>query len=156
MTKLPRFIDRSASVPQKQTLSAEDRKKADALNISNASEPEDTKALEAKKQAEQKELDRLDPLKHVPRVGESIQLEENTLPNSKRQRKQHGTNLTIPLYFEELKVIQEAMEQEGESDSINDFIRTQVLAKAESILGEEAFNEIVNFKRNKKKEDKTE
>ncbi|MDW2795281.1 hypothetical protein R7J20_16780 [Acinetobacter baumannii] len=116
--------------------------------------PEDTKAIEDQKKAEQRENDRSDPLKHVPRVGESIQLEENKLPNNKRQRKQHGTNLTIPLYFEELKVIQEAMEKEGESDSINDFIRTQVLAKAESILGEKAFNKIVDYKRNKVKEDK--
>ncbi|WP_368678886.1 hypothetical protein [Acinetobacter lactucae] len=92
-----------------------------------------------------------DPLTRVTRNGTVIKLEKNDLPTRKRQRKAHGTNLTIPLYFEELIAIEEAFEKENLAESLNDFIRVQLLAKAKSILGADEFKEILANELNKVK-----
>jgi len=90
-----------------------------------------------------------DPLTRVTRNGTVIKLEKNDLPTRKRQRKAHGTNLTIPLYFEELIAIEEAFEKENLAESLNDFIRVQLLAKAKSILGADEFKEVLANELNK-------
>ncbi|MDC4765065.1 hypothetical protein QDR33_17560 [Acinetobacter baumannii] len=92
-----------------------------------------------------------DPLTRVTRNGTVIKLEKNDLPTRKRQRKAHGTNLTIPLYFEELIAIEEAFEKENLAESLNDFIRVQLLAKAKSILGADEFKEVLANELNKVK-----
>lgn len=92
-----------------------------------------------------------DPLTRVTRNGTIIKLEKNDLPTRKRQRKAHGTNLTIPLYFEELIAIEEAFEKENLAESLNDFIRVQLLAKAKSILGTDEFKEVLANELNKVK-----
>lgn len=92
-----------------------------------------------------------DPLTRVTRNGTVIKLEKNDLPTRKRQRKAHGTNLTIPLYFEELIAIEEAFEKENLAESLNDFIRVQLLAKAKSILGADDFKEVLANELNKVK-----
>jgi len=92
-----------------------------------------------------------DQLTRVTRNGTVIKLEKNDLPTRKRQRKAHGTNLTIPLYFEELIAIEEAFEKENLAESLNDFIRVQLLAKAKSILGADEFKEVLANELNKVK-----
>lgn len=92
-----------------------------------------------------------DSLTRVTRNGTVIKLEKNDLPTRKRQRKAHGTNLTIPLYFEELIAIEEAFEKENLAESLNDFIRIQLLAKAKSILGADEFKEVLANELNKVK-----
>ncbi|MEN8339912.1 hypothetical protein ABTK95_18930 [Acinetobacter baumannii] len=92
-----------------------------------------------------------DPLTRVTRNGTVIKLEKNDLPTRKRQRKAHGTNLTIPLYFEELIAIEDAFEKENLAESLNDFIRVQLLAKAKSILGADEFKEVLANELNKVK-----
>lgn len=92
-----------------------------------------------------------DLLTRVTRNGTVIKLEKNDLPTRKRQRKAHGTNLTIPLYFEELIAIEEAFEKENLAESLNDFIRVQLLAKAKSILGADEFKEVLANELNKVK-----
>ncbi|MFA2917578.1 hypothetical protein [Acinetobacter pittii] len=92
-----------------------------------------------------------DSLTRVTRNGTVIKLEKNDLPTRKRQRKAHGTNLTIPLYFEELIAIEEAFEKENLAESLNDFIRVQLLAKAKSILGADEFKEVLANELNKVK-----
>lgn len=50
----------------------------------------------------------------------------------KRQRKQHGGNTTVPLFYEEEEVMKEAAAYLGLS--LNDFIRDAALDKAKSVL----------------------
>jgi len=55
------------------------------------------------------------------------------------------------LYFEELIAIEEAFEKENLAESLNDFIRVQLLAKAKSILGADEFKEVLANELNKVK-----
>lgn len=56
----------------------------------------------------------------------------------KRYRKEHGRLASVPLYYEEEKVLKEAAGFVGES--LNDFIREVVLKEAKRVLGAEKFN----------------
>ena len=56
----------------------------------------------------------------------------------KRYRKEHGRLASVPLYYEEEKVLKEAAGFVGES--LNDFIREVVLREAKRVLGAEKFN----------------
>ena len=56
----------------------------------------------------------------------------------KRTRKDHGRLASVPLYYEEEKVLKEAAGFVGES--LNDFIRDVVLKEAKRVLGAEKFN----------------
>ncbi|NNH78315.1 hypothetical protein HLH17_11665 [Acinetobacter sp. ANC 5380] len=56
----------------------------------------------------------------------------------KRFRKEHGRLASVPLYYEEEKVLKEAAGFVGES--LNDFIRDVVLKEAKRVLGVEKYN----------------
>ncbi|WP_201772988.1 type II toxin -antitoxin system TacA 1-like antitoxin, partial [Acinetobacter harbinensis] len=56
----------------------------------------------------------------------------------KRFRKEHGRLASVPLYYEEEKVLKEAAGFVGES--LNDFIREAVLKEAKRVLGTEKYN----------------
>ncbi|MDT1899525.1 hypothetical protein FPK53_30815, partial [Acinetobacter baumannii] len=60
-----------------------------------------------------------------------ITLEQNTLSQRERSRVKNGRNLTIPLFAEELLIIETAVESlsQKEDVSINSFIRSIVLDK---------------------------
>lgn len=60
----------------------------------------------------------------------------------KRTRKDHGRLASVPLYYEEEKVLKEAAGFVGES--LNDFIRDVVLKEARRVLGAEKFNTTMN------------
>jgi len=60
----------------------------------------------------------------------------------KRTRKDHGRLASVPLYYEEEKVLKEAAGFVGES--LNDFIRDIVLKEARRVLGAEKFNATMN------------
>lgn len=60
----------------------------------------------------------------------------------KRTRKDHGRLASVPLYYEEEKVLKEAAGFVGES--LNDFIRDVVLKEARRVLGAEKFNATMN------------
>jgi len=60
----------------------------------------------------------------------------------KRYRKEHGRLASVPLYYEEEKVLKEAAGFVGES--LNDFIRDVVLKEARRVLGAEKFNATMN------------
>lgn len=60
----------------------------------------------------------------------------------KRYRKEHGRLASVPLYYEEEKVLKEAAGFVGES--LNDFIRDVVLKEARRVLGAEKYNAIMN------------
>ena len=56
----------------------------------------------------------------------------------KRFRKEHGRLASVPLYYEEEKVLKEAAGFVGES--LNDFIREAVLKEAKRVIGTEKYN----------------
>lgn len=67
-----------------------------------------------------------------------ILLTPHTGEVKKRTRKDHGRLASVPLYYEEEKVLKEAAGFVGES--LNDFIRDVVLKEARRVLGAEKFN----------------
>ena len=67
-----------------------------------------------------------------------ILLTPHTGEVKKRTRKDHGRLASVPLYYEEEKVLKEAAGFVGES--LNDFIRDVVLKEARRVLGTEKFN----------------
>ena len=87
-----------------------------------------------------------------------VTLEANTLSQRERSRVKNGRNLTIPLFAEELLIIEAAVESlsQKEDISINAFIRNLVLDKCKKVIGKEAFDELNDRKLNviKAKKDK--
>ena len=79
-----------------------------------------------------------------------IILEPNTLSQRERSRVKNGRNLTIPLFAEELLMIEAAVESlaQKEDISINSFIRNIVLDKCKKVIGKEAFDELNDRKLN--------
>ncbi len=71
-----------------------------------------------------------------------ILLTPHTGEVKKRTRKDHGRLASVPLYYEEEKVLKEAAGFVGES--LNDFIRDVVLKEARRVLGAEKFNATMN------------
>lgn len=71
-----------------------------------------------------------------------ILLTPHTGEVKKRTRKDHGRLASIPLYYEEEKVLKEAAGFVGES--LNDFIRDIALREAKRVLGAEKYNATMN------------
>lgn len=82
----------------------------------------------------------------VTRNKSIINIEKNTLPIAKRVRTKHGRNLTIPLFVEELNVIDEAVKKLGQDQniSISVFIRESILQQCKKVLGAKEYQEILN------------
>ncbi len=78
-----------------------------------------------------------------------ILLTPHTGEVKKRTRKDHGRLASVPLYYEEEKVLKEAAGFVGES--LNDFIRDVVLKEAKRVLGAEKFNSTMNTPLNQTK-----
>ena len=79
-----------------------------------------------------------------------IILEPNTLSQRERSRVKNGRNLTIPLFAEELLMIEAAVESlaQKEDISINSFIRNIVLDKCKKVIGKDAFDKLNENKLN--------
>lgn len=86
----------------------------------------------------------------VTRNKSSVQLEENTLSARQRSRTKHGRNITVPLFHEELSVIDEAVAilSNKQDTSLNNFIREAVLKEAKRVLGKEHYESLVCKKLN--------
>lgn len=79
-----------------------------------------------------------------------ITLEPNNLSQRERSRVKNGRNLTIPLFAEELLIIEAAVEKlaQKEDVSINSFIRNIVLDKCKKEIGKDAFDKLNENKLN--------
>ncbi|SSR03436.1 hypothetical protein [Acinetobacter baumannii] len=79
-----------------------------------------------------------------------ITLEPNNLSQRERSRVKNGRNLTIPLFAEELLIIEAAVEKlaQKEDVSINSFIRNIVLDKCKKVIGKDAFDKLNENKLN--------
>lgn len=86
----------------------------------------------------------------VTRNKSSIQLEENTLSPRQRSRTKQGRNITIPLFHEELSIIEEAVSKLSENGdtSINNFIRESILKECKRIIKKDAYESIISNKFN--------
>lgn len=75
-----------------------------------------------------------------------INIEKNTLPQAKRVRTKVGRNITIPLYVEELNVIEQAVKKLGESQniSINVFLRESILQQCKKVLSAKEYQELLD------------
>ena len=73
-----------------------------------------------------------------------ITLEPNNLSQRERSRVKNGRNLTIPLFAEELLIIEATVEKlaQKEDVSINSFIRNIVLDKCKKVIGKDAFDKL--------------
>lgn len=74
----------------------------------------------------------------------------NTLPNKDRSRTKHGRSLSVPLFVEELELIEKTVEKISEQHdiSVSNFIRQIILDKCLSTLGKTEYDSINNNKRN--------
>lgn len=81
----------------------------------------------------------------VTRNKSAIQLEENTLSARQRSRTKQGRNVTIPLFHEELSIIEEAVSKLSESSdtSINNFIRESILKECKKILKKDTYESMI-------------
>lgn len=91
-----------------------------------------------------------DQVKITTRNKTEIILEPNELELKQRTRQKLGRNLTIPLFVEELNVIEEAIQLavDGQDLSINSFVRSTLLTQCKQILGEDEYNKIMSKKLN--------
>lgn len=80
----------------------------------------------------------LQDVEYTRNLKYKIILTAHTGEVKKRYRKEHGRLASVPLYYEEEKVLKEAAGFVGES--LNDFIRDVVLKEAKRVLGAEKFN----------------
>lgn len=80
----------------------------------------------------------------------AIYLEENKLPARKRSRTKQGRNITIPLFHEELCIIEETVSKLSESadTSMNNFIRDSILKECKKIIGKSNFDTMISNKLN--------
>ena len=84
--------------------------------------------------------------KIVTRNKSVVLLEPNTLPVSTRSRTKNGRNLTIPLFVEELNIIEKAVTILGQQSdtSINSFIRQTILDQCKKIIGKEEYQKMLS------------
>jgi hypothetical protein len=84
--------------------------------------------------------------KIVTRNKSVVLLEPNTLPVSTRSRTKNGRNLTIPLFVEELNVIEKAVSILGQDSdtSINSFIRQTILNQCKKIIDKDEYKKIIS------------
>lgn len=80
----------------------------------------------------------LQAVEYTRNLKYKIILTPHTGEVKKRYRKEHGRLASVPLYYEEEKVLKEAAGFVGES--LNDFIRDVVLKEAKRVLGSERYN----------------
>lgn len=86
----------------------------------------------------------------VTRNQKSVTIEPNTLGQKERSRTKHGRSLSVPLFVEELSLIEQTVEHlNKKSDiSLSNFIRQTLLERCQKVLGKDEFNKISDLKYN--------
>ena len=79
----------------------------------------------------------------------TLTITPNNLPVRERSRVKHGRTLTIPLFVEEIELIERTVEKLSQADnSTTHFMRHTLLEKCLAVLGESEYNSINDVKRN--------
>lgn len=86
----------------------------------------------------------------VTRNQKSVTIEPNTLGQKERSRTKHGRSLSVPLFVEELSLIEQTVEHLNKNSdiSLSNFIRQTLLEKCQKVLGKDEFNKISDLKYN--------
>lgn len=86
----------------------------------------------------------------VTRNQKSVTIEPNTLSQKERSRTKHGRSLSVPLFVEELSLIEQTVEHLNKNSdiSLSNFIRQTLLEKCQKVLGRDEFNKISDLKYN--------
>ncbi len=77
-------------------------------------------------------------------------IEPNNLTSKQRSRTKHGRNISVPLYVEELEIIESAVEKVSlqQEISVSNFIRQTLLNRCQDILGQAEYERLNTLKRN--------
>ena len=83
------------------------------------------------------------------RNQKGVTIAPNNLTPKERSRVKHGRTLTIPLFVEEIELIERTVEKLSQADtSTTNFMRQTLLDKCLAVLGESEYNSINDVKRN--------
>lgn len=88
--------------------------------------------------------------KVITRNKNEVVIEPNYLTPKQRSRTKHGRNISVPLYVEELEIIEATVTKlsEHQEISVSSFIRQSLLSRCQEVLGIDEFDKLNNLKRN--------
>lgn len=88
--------------------------------------------------------------KVITRNKNEVVIEPNDLTPKQRSRTKHGRNISVPLYVEELEIIEAAVEKISlqQEISVSNFIRQSLLSRCQEILGQSEYERLNAIKRN--------
>lgn len=88
--------------------------------------------------------------KVITRNKNEVVIEPNNLTTKQRSRTKHGRNISVPLYVEELEIIEASVEKVSvqQEISISNFIRQTLLNRCQEILGQDEYDRLGALKRN--------
>ena len=88
--------------------------------------------------------------KVITRNKNEVVIEPNNLTTKQRSRTKHGRNISVPLYVEELEIIEASVEKISvqQEISVSNFIRQTLLNRCQEILGQNEYDKLSALKRN--------
>ncbi len=88
--------------------------------------------------------------KVITRNKNEVVIEPNNLTAKQRSRTKHGRNISVPLYVEELEIIESAVEKISQQQeiSVSNFIRQTLLNRCQDVLGQDEYERLNNLKKN--------
>ena len=88
--------------------------------------------------------------KVITRNKNEVVIEPNSLTPKQRSRTRHGRNISVPLYVEELEIIEATVGKLSEQHevSVSNFIRQTLLNRCQEILGQNEYEKLNAVKRN--------
>lgn len=88
--------------------------------------------------------------KVITRNKNEVVIEPNRLTPKQRSRTRHGRNISVPLYVEELEIIEATVGKLSEQHevSVSNFIRQTLLNRCQEILGQNEYEKLNAVKRN--------
>ena len=88
--------------------------------------------------------------KVITRNKNEVVIEPHSLTPKQRSRTRHGRNISVPLYVEELEIIEATVGKLSEQHevSVSNFIRQTLLNRCQEILGQNEYEKLNAVKRN--------
>ena len=88
--------------------------------------------------------------KVITRNKNEVVIEPNSLTTKQRSRTKHGRNISVPLYVEELEIIEATVGKLSEQHeiSVSNFIRQTLLNRCQDVLGQDEYEKLNAVKRN--------
>lgn len=88
--------------------------------------------------------------KVITRNKNEVVIEPNNLTPKQRSRTKHGRNISVPLYVEELEIIEATVDKLSQQHeiSVSNFIRQTLLNRCQDVLGQDEYEKLNALKRN--------